>query len=360
LKKSPEAAARARLALRSHLVAKLKWSDRDAALLVEYASLNFGRSAHWPRDRWDTSSGWSMRGEKANELLRANLGPLSAIGEQKATQFFAQLASKFDKEVAATYESLFAAWGGEVRERSVDLSSGQVRPRELSSVPTPPETPESRFDTRSDPTVYARLDYIDPNINLPPEQKYSCETVLRNLPVTFTFAPMNLLHYQVKFPAKATRLVTITYRQYAYQDTAAPASYQLAYVLHPASLWQDFGPINLTVRVPKGVACKASAAVEKAGQQEVEVPGMPNKAVMDVYTATLTEAKQKQGELFVGLDRAVWDEQAAVAAKKGVEEAKKREEEARKNAPKGVPATSGADLDVPIRSGSSVPAPPPG
>jgi hypothetical protein len=350
---TPEAAARARLALQSHLTAKLKWNDRDAALLVEYASLNFGRSLHWPRDRWDTSAGWSMRGEKANELLRANLGPLAAIGEQKATQFFAQLASKFDKDLAATYESLFAAWGGEVRERSVDLASGQVRPRELASVPAPPETPESRFDARSDPTVYARLDYIDPNINLPPEQKASCETVLRNLPVTFTFAPMNLLHYQVKFPAKQTRLVTITYRQYAYADTANPASYQLAYVLHPASLWQEFGPINLTVRVPKGVACKASAAVEKAGQQEVPEPYGTEKVAMDVYTATLTDAKQKQGELFVGLDRAVWDQQASAAAKKAAEEAKKREEEAKKpeeeakkNTPQGAPVFS-ADLDIP-------------
>ena len=184
--------------------------------------------------------------------------------------------------------------------------------------------------------------------------------------MTFTFAPMNLLHYQVKFPAKQTRLVTITYRQYAYQDTAEPASYQLAYVLHPASLWQEFGPINLTVRVPAGVACKASAAVEKAGQQEVQVPGMPNKAVMDVYTATLTEAKQKQGELFVGLDRAVWDEQASAAAKKAAEEAKKREEEAKKpeeeakkNASAGSAGVFSADLDIPIRSGNGLVPPPP-
>ena len=148
VKKSPEAAARARLALRSHLLTKLKWNERDAALLVEYAGFDFGvlPAYPWPRDRWDHDA-WTMRGENAAKLLRANLGPLTAIGEQKATQFFAQLASQFDKEVAATYESIFAAWGGEVRERSVDLASGQVRPRELSSLPAP--APGIRFPGRT-------------------------------------------------------------------------------------------------------------------------------------------------------------------------------------------------------------------
>jgi hypothetical protein len=275
------------------------------------------------------------------------------IGEQKATQFFAQLASRFDKKVAATYESIFAAWGGEVRERSVDLSSGNVRLRELSSQP-------ERRTGEEDPTVYARLDYIDPTVDLARAHKASCEAVLRNLPVTFTFAPMNLLHYEVKFPAKTTRLVTITYSQYCYTDTAAPASYQLAYVLQPASLWREFGPINLNVRVHKGIACKASAAIEKWGVYLSEIPGVPNEDAMDVYKTTLTETKQKQGELFIGIDRAAWDKHASAVAKREMDEVKKREDEAKKNAPKDVPATSGADLDVPIRSGSSVPAPPPG
>ena len=66
----------------------------------------------------------------------ANLGPLAAIGEQKATQLFAQLASRFDKDAGAKYEAIFAAWGGDVRERSIDLATGEIRPREVT-LPTP-------------------------------------------------------------------------------------------------------------------------------------------------------------------------------------------------------------------------------
>ena len=67
-----------------------------------------------------------------DELKDANLGPLAAIGEQKATQFFAQLASRFDEKAGSDYEAIFAAWGGDVRERSIDLATGQLRPREMT------------------------------------------------------------------------------------------------------------------------------------------------------------------------------------------------------------------------------------
>ena len=118
----------------------------------------------------------------------------------------------------------------------------------------------------ADPTVYARVDYLDPNANITAEEKASCEAILKNLPVIFTFAPMNLLHYQAKFPARGTRVVTVSYSQYAYADTRGSGSYQLAYVLHPATLWNEFGPIHLTVQVPEGIACKASVRSEPAGQ----------------------------------------------------------------------------------------------
>ena len=61
---------------------------------------------------------------------------MAAIGEQKATQLFAQLASQFDKDAGTNYEAIFAAWGGDVRERSIDLGTGEVRPRELA-LPAP-------------------------------------------------------------------------------------------------------------------------------------------------------------------------------------------------------------------------------
>ena len=72
-------------------------------------------------------------------MAYTNLGPLSAIGEQKATQLFAQLASRFDKDAGSAYEAIFAAWGGDVRERSIDLVTGRVRPRELT-LPIPKST----------------------------------------------------------------------------------------------------------------------------------------------------------------------------------------------------------------------------
>ena len=117
--------------------------------------------------------------------------------------------------------------------------------------------------TESDPTVYGRVDYLDPKARLSQSEKLTCEGVLKNLPVTFTFAPMNLLYYQVTFPAHATRRIVVAYQQYAYQDSRGTGSYQLAYVLHPATMWKEFGPIHLTVRVPMGVPCSASAAIRK-------------------------------------------------------------------------------------------------
>ena len=137
--------------------------------------------------------------------------------------------------------------------------TGKIRPRELT-LPTPkaaeaiaqPPSPED-YDRRltADPTVYARVDYLDPNAKITAEEKASCQAILKNLPVVFTFAPMNLLHYQAKFPAHGTRTVTVSYRQYAYADTRGSGSYQLAYVLHPATLWKEFGPIHLTFKCPR-------------------------------------------------------------------------------------------------------------
>jgi len=360
--RQPTAAyGRAREALRSHL-AKQKWNERDAALMVEYASLDFGPMRSYPRDRWDSDS-WTLRSDAlARELPKSNLGPLTAIGEQKATQFFAQLAAQFDKQTAATYEAIFQAWGGDVRERSVDLGTGEVRAREMTST-----LPDPRVGA-DDRTVYARVEYLDPDAKLSGAEKASCENVLRNLPVVFTFAPMNLLHYEVKFPARTTRVVTVTYRQYAYIDTKGTPSYQLAYVLHPATLWDQFGPINLSVRVPKGLACKASVPLNRAGEiapgkgPNTASPGTPAAPRMELYTTTLGERKDKSGELFIGLDKAGWDEQAAAALKKAAEEAKKAAEAARKTAPQGE-AIFSADLDTPfppaVPNGVSPPAPAP-
>jgi len=296
----------ARQALAERLTGKLKWNERDAALLVEYAGLEFGEIKTNPRDRGYT--GWWS--EESGKLLNSNLGALVAIGEQKATQFFAQLAARFDAKAASTYEAIFSAWGGDVRERSVDLTSGEVRPREIAVDPKA-LAKEPRLNSGSDPTVYARVDYFDETAKLTDAEKAACKTILRNLPVVFTFAPMNLLHYQAKFPARSTRVLTVSYSQYAYADTKAPASYQLAYVVHPASLWKDFGPINLQVSVPKGVSLCASADCKKSGREERDVyeEGGAKKRPFDIYTATL---KDKTGELFVAVDSGEWNKAAGI------------------------------------------------
>jgi len=290
--------------LYSHLADTMNWSERDAILMLEHASLDFGNQKSTPPDR----TNWMWVDDKVlNELTYTNLGPLSAIGEQKATQFFAQLASRFDTEEAAVYEAIFTAWGGNVRERSVDLESGKIRPREITIDPEILEkSPAVRIfgGDAADPTIYARVDYLDPKANITESEKKSCKAILKNLPVIFTFAPMNILHYQVKFPAKSTQTLTVSYSQYAYSDTRSPSSYQLAYVVHPASLWKDFGPINLEVAVPAGVGFRASVPCINGGIEEMPIRKHHEKTWQcNIYTAVV---KQKTGELYVAVDAAQW------------------------------------------------------
>ncbi|MHC4260345.1 MAG: hypothetical protein ACYSTF_08050 [Planctomycetota bacterium] len=295
-----EAREAARRALLLHLVNAMKWSERDAVLMLEYAALDFGKPKSHPPDRDHLA--WGYGGGKLNELMNANLGPLTAIGEQKATQFFAQLASRFDPKAAAAYESIFTAWGGDVRERSVDLKTGKVRPREVTVDKEMLNKPAHHHVP--DPTIYARVDYLDPKAKISESEKASCKVILKNLPVVFTFAPMNILHYNARFPAESTQTLTVTYRQYAYTDTRSPSSYQLAYVVHPASLWKNFGPINLEVAVPQGVSFQASVPCDNGGVEErpIFLNGRA-KVSCDIYRAQL---KQKTGELYVAVDADMW------------------------------------------------------
>ena len=302
----PNGNAEAREALYSHLTGSMKWNERDAALMVEYASLDFGKPKGFPPDR--DRIGWWGVDKELNKLMNENLGPLSAIGEQKATQFFAQLASGFDPKAAAAYEAIFTSWGGDVRERSIDLKTGKVRPREIT-VDTKTLNKPAHMGL-SDPTIYARVDYLDPKAKITEPEKASCKAILKNLPVIFTFAPMNILHYHVKFPAKSTRTLTVSYSQYAYSDTRSPSSYQLAYVVHPASLWQDFGPINLEVTVPEGVGFRAS---DNAGIKAGVVRKEFNRGGPDIFVGTL---KAKTGELYLAVNADSWKKHCEQVAAK--------------------------------------------
>lgn len=311
--------AAACLALTDYLTGPTKWNERDAALLAAYASLDFGETLKiYPPDR-SPFDFWYGKGEAPEHIkwVSANLGPLAAIGEQKATQFLAHLASRFDPKAAATYEAIFTAWGGDVRERSVDLKTGKVRPREITVAPD--AKPDVRLVYWGDPTIYARVDYLNENANISEAEKTTCKTILRDLPVVFTFAPMNLLHYQVKFPPKATQILTVAYSQYAYMDTRSPSSYQLAYVVHPASLWNEFGPINLEVAVPAGVPFRASVSCKNGGTEEREIldplMGLHNahKGRFDIYRG---DVKDKTGEIFLAVDTDVWKNMVKTAISK--------------------------------------------
>lgn len=298
----------ARAELVTYLTRQKSWNPRDAALMVEYAGLELGEA------RYALPGGfrWSQP-EELHRLAAANMGSLAAIGEQKATQFFAQLASQFNPKAGASYEAIFSAWGGDVRERSLDLVTGKLRPREFSVDPKllepgPVRTPET-YVIAADPTVYARVDYLDQNSNLTEEERASCKSILKNLPVVFTFAPMNLLHYQVKFPPKSAHLLTVSYSQYPYLDTRSPRSYQLAYVVHPASLWDHFGPINLQVVAPEGASFRASVACRKLRSEErtVDGPRRPGQDGEKMRFATYQgTVNKKTGELFLAVGADAW------------------------------------------------------
>ncbi len=295
----------ARAALSDHLTRVLKWQASDVTLMVEFASLDFRNQASHPRDRGHFY--WSS----SQELITANLGPLAAIGEQKATQFFARLAACFDPKAASAYEDIFSAWGGDVRERSLDLKTGDVRPREITVAPEALDAPPARpFESRAfDPTIYARVDYLDPKANLGPRDKASCENVLKNLPVVFTFSPMNLVYYRATFPANSTHTLTVSYKQFMYSDTREPTSYQLAYVVHPASMWKDFGPINLEIAVPEGVPLRSSVACRQTGIEDRDPPAdlhSPNLKGKTRCSIHQTVVQDKTGELFVAIDSQAW------------------------------------------------------
>jgi hypothetical protein len=310
-----EFSAAAREKLIAHLVNQRHWNQREAALLADYFQLRPKAEPASPplaskaavQTAATPASLWWVRDASLQAATRQTAWAVQAIGEQKATQWLTVLAGRLDSANASSYEAIFQAWGGDVRERSVDLATGKVRPR-LNSPADKNAAPAKTdaFSTYSDAAVYARVDYVEANKNLTPEQKAQWQEVVKNLPIVFTFAPMNLLHYQVAFAPGTVRTVKVLYQQYAYQDTAAPASYQMAYVLHPASLWESFGPIKLTVMVPTGVTPVSTLAFTRL--EKVPAPGVGERALpprlgFQAFTASVAD---KTGELFVGISAADW------------------------------------------------------
>lgn len=296
----PDTLQAPRDALLRYLTNDLKWSRRDATLMVEYAGLDLGTFTVHPIDRSPVS--FMLSSKEFVTLVHENLGSLGAIGEQKATQFLAHLAGRFDPAKATQYEDIFKAWGGDVRDCAIDIDTGKTRPREIDLTGANKSALTRMGFT--DPTIYARIDYFDENAKIPQAQKASCKAILKNLPVIFTFAPMNILHYRVRFEPKATEKLTVTYKQYAFADTKSPATFQLAYVVHPASLWDSFGPINLEVSVPSGVRFGASVPCTKTPTvSAVEIQGAVSPTSQDVYKGVV---KDKTGQIFLAIERGSW------------------------------------------------------
>ena len=310
-----------RQALGEHLTGPLKWSRQDAALLVEYASLRLDEAREPPGDAAPPSF-WRAAPtdrERLKRLTLDNLGPLSAIGEQKATQLLAQLAARFDPKAGASYEAIFSDWGGSARESSVDLATGKVRPREVELDRSKLPDWLTRRRGNPDPTVYARVDYLDDAARITEAEKASCRAILKNLPVVFSFAPMSLIHYRVRFEAKATQIVKVWYFQHAYLDTRAPRSYQIGYVLHPSTFWEHFGPIHVKLIVPEGVPCRASVATE--GEPGSQPWSKGSKRRVAVHQVVLDG--QKPRELLFAVDGQAWERAHGVSpwAREGLDKA---------------------------------------
>lgn len=312
-------------ALADYLKKRKSWTEGDTELLVQYAVLNSERgtsstesgTANKPvRFPVGAGSTWWQPDLSLVEAQSQLAWAVLAIGERKATQWLTHLASRFDPAQARSYEAIFEAWGGNVQERSVDLATRRVRPREISLQEPRTNGLHHHVLAASDPTVYARVDYLNENAGFSEAEKESWKAVLKNLPVVFTFAPMNLLHYRVAFEPGTTRTVTVSYRQYAYldTDTKSPRSYQMAYVVHPASLWDSFGPIHLTVTTPEGVTPVASVRLSETDTVDGTATGfvhhMPGPASgaatleLQSHAATVTK---KTGELFVGISADEWE-----------------------------------------------------
>jgi len=82
--------------------------------------------------------------------------------------------------------------------------------------------------------------------------------------------------------------------------------YQVAYMVHPASRWDSFGPIHLAVTAPEGVTPVSTQPLRWLADstRPISPDGVPAaKLAFKTYSTLLTE---KTGELFVGINAEDW------------------------------------------------------
>jgi hypothetical protein len=285
--------------LTTHLTRTMKWSERDAALLVEYAVLDLGPESKTLPLR---APGDVLDWDALKKVTLANLGALRAIGEQRATQFFAQLASRFDPDAAASYEAIFEAWGGSVRERAVDLRTGAVRPRQVVIDRKLFEKPKGSHPTEEELTLYLRVDKYEEKEPVSPRAEATCKRILKNLPVVFTFAPMGLVHCRAQFRPRTRHTLSIRYGQQAYVDTKGTRTYQVSYISQPANLWDSFGPMHVEFRTPYGVQGRASVPLDDPTVEKAHPKG---ERYVATYCTTLEGTKPR--ELIFAVDADAWE-----------------------------------------------------
>jgi len=203
-------------------------------------------------------------------------GVLERIGAIKATQLYTEVLKALAPAQGIDYEQFFRAWGGQEKRVSLDLVTGAIRERVLSPIrfthggmmgPIPLD-------------IYAREEYLNAR-NLPKDLKEHLMTVLKSLPVTFAFAPVNMTVYDVTFPPGQKRTVTVEVSQLPSIDGREPVTAQFEYIVKTARYFKEFDHINLEVRAPSGTPLAVSPTCTKVREK--------GKSTQDIYRARITD-----------------------------------------------------------------------
>ena len=203
-------------------------------------------------------------------------GVLRRIGALKATQLYTEVLEALAPQRRIDYEQFFRAWGGANKRVSLDLETGEVRERVLSPI----RFVEGGMMGPIPLDVYAREEYLNGR-RLPEDLKKHLMTVLANLPVTFAFAPINMLVYDVTFAPRQTHTVTVTLKQLPSIDGQSPVTAQFEYIVKTAAYFKRFDRIDLAIKAPRGTPIAILPRCAKA--DDAKDPDV------DVYRARITD-----------------------------------------------------------------------
>jgi hypothetical protein len=89
---------------------------------------------------------------------------------------------------------------------------------------------------------------------------------------------LSWLAFQLDFAPSATRTVTVRYDHRAGDDThkAVSTTFTYDYLLSPAKRWARFGPLHLSILVPRGTRLQASLPLTREGESyRADLAGLP-------------------------------------------------------------------------------------